>query len=523
MGINCSQFPGCNNKCDCGNLDSLPLDENIKDDNINERTKKTNKQKKFFETKNSFQITKENSNIGQFFSNQIIAYINNKSDSKNENNISIHNNNNPNTCRNTNAQTNSKFNNNNSIYFSINKDNNNNINDNSNNNCKNYKSNNNISINSIKFKNNVTVEKKNEDYSSLYDDNKDSFKKMENKSEEDVKKFEKGSLNQISKIEEKKEKTLENGKEKYQSNINLDNANIEDLMNIIEKKNIENEGTIIDYNGEKCTFKGELNDKKKINGKGKILFKDGRIYEGNFVEGKLNGEGKYIDSNGDIYEGIFRDGNLSGKGTIIKIKEKRNKSILSNNSKNSLNKEENISNSIDKNNYKITYIGEIKDFKKEGQGTEICSEYKYEGNFKNDKKNGYGVLTYLKSKDKYEGEFKDNKITGYGYYIWENGHSFKGDFVDGKMNGKGLYKWPDGIEYEGEYKDNIREGIGRFKWKNGVIFEGNFIKGKPDGKGKMIYEFESIDAEYRNGSFVGDFKNTIKNLKLSVISKSKNE
>jgi hypothetical protein len=479
MGINYSQISACTKKCDCENLGDLILKENRKNMLDIHPRQKARKNRRYTETKNSFQITKETSNAGQIFSNQIIAYINdNKSFLKNENNNS---NNNPNTYRSTNVQSN------------INKKTNNisfNNNDNS--------------INNNFNKNNITIEKK-DDESSIYDDNRDSFIKMENNIIEEDYKFDRDLVLQFSKIEEKMEKSVESEKEKNQSNMNLDNANIEDLMDLMEKKNIENEGTIIEYEGEKCLYKGHLENKNKISGKGKIYFKDGRIFDGNFVDGKLDGEGKYISSNGDIFEGFFIGGKILGKGVIIKAREDISKSHIK------TCKEED-SNNIDK----IIYKGEIKEFKKEGFGIEYSSDYKYEGHFHNDMKNGKGVLTYLKSKDKYEGEFKDDKITGKGYYIWENGHSYKGDFIDGKMHGNGLYRWPDGSEYEGEYKENIREGKGRFKWKNGIYFEGNFVDGKPDGKGKMIYENEFINVEYKDKKFVGDLKDTMRNLLKSV-------
>ena len=329
---------------------------------------------------------------------------------------------------------------------------------------------------------------------------------MEEKKEEEEKKFEKG-LNQISKIEEKNEKSIESNKVKEQINLNLDNANIEELMNIIEIKNIENDGTIIDYNGEQLIFKGKLEDRKNVCGKGIISYNDGRIYEGVFENCKLNGEGKYISSNGDIYKGIFNNGNISGKGIIIKVnKNKSNKSLNQNDSSEIINDE----NEINKN--KVIYKGDIKDFKKEGNGTEECDEYKYEGNFNNDMKNGEGFLVYAKSGDKYKGEFKDDKITGKGSYIWANGDSYTGDFIEGKMHGKGVYKWPDGNEYIGEYNDNIREGKGVFKWQNGVMFKGNFLKGKPDGIGEMKYKNKIIEVAYKNGSCLGEYKDVMNQL-----------
>ena len=275
-----------------------------------------------------------------------------------------------------------------------------------------------------------------------------------------------------------------------------------DLIDITDINNIDNDGTIIEYNNEKCNYKGL--DKKKISGEGKIVYRDGRIYEGLFQDGLLNGKGKYISSNGDIYEGTFDKGNLLGIGTIIFSNDNSNKS-----------KEVSDSSKISENdnNNKITYVGEIKDFKKEGHGIESCRKYKYEGEFHDNMKNGDGLLVYLGTGDKYNGKFKNDKITGYGNYLWSNGDSYEGDFVDGKMHGKGVYKWLDGSVYEGEYKDNIREGKGIFKRKNGIIFKGNFLNGKPNGKGNMIYKNKNIDVEYNDGKFIGDFKQTIKKLK----------
>jgi len=502
MGNNLNQITSCSKTCDCGNLGNLILKET--DDNIIDTEKKKEKHKKYFESKNSFQITKETSSTGQIFSNQIIAYLNdNKSDSKNDNNTSNHNN--INTLRSTNVH--SHRNNNNSINSTNNNDNNMNIK-------------NNLNLN----RNNVTKEII-EDNSSIYDDKQDSFVKMENKKDDRVRKLDKCFAIQISKIEEKTEKSLESGmiKNYSKNNLNLESANMEDFINIFENRNIENEGITIDFESDKVLFKGKLDDKLKINGKGKMYFKDGRIYEGIFINGKLNGEGKYTNSSGDIFEGNFVGGILSGKGKIIKLKENNNNNSRSKSRITFNNKSRNnISNiSAEDKNKKKTYVGDIKYFKKEGHGIETCDDYRYEGSFHDDMKNGKGVLQYLNSDDKYEGEFKDDKITGYGYYVWENGHTYKGDFIEGKMDGKGIYKWPDGIEYEGEYKNNIREGKGIFKFKNGIYFDGNFVNGRPDGKGKLVYETEYIDAEYKNGKFVGDLKQTMKELKLSVISKCK--
>ena len=68
-----------------------------------------------------------------------------------------------------------------------------------------------------------------------------------------------------------------------------------DLIDITDINNIDNDGTIIEYNNEKCNYKGL--DKKKISGEGKIIYRDGRIYEGMCKNGHQNGEGELFDPN----------------------------------------------------------------------------------------------------------------------------------------------------------------------------------------------------------------------------------
>ena len=210
-----------------------------------------------------------------------------------------------------------------------------------------------------------------------------------------------------------------------------------------------------------------------------VLYTEGKKYEGNFNNGKLIGLGRYINEKGTCFEGIFENNNLVSKAKIIKTNEK---------------------------NMKVTYFGEVIDFKKNGKGEETCEEYKYNGEFLGDLRHGHGRLEFLENGDVYEGEFKRGEITGKGLYKWANKQQYEGDFVNGIKHGKGFYKWPDGIEYEGDYNNGIREGRGKYKWKDGRVFEGMFKKGKPDGKGKLTFKGKTIICEYINGKPVTDIK-----------------
>ena len=52
--------------------------------------------------------------------------------------------------------------------------------------------------------------------------------------------------------------------------------------------------------------------------------------------------------------------------------------------------------------------------------TEIYNNGKYEGEFKEGKREGHGVYTY-NNKSKYEGQFKNDLFDGKGIFTWENG------------------------------------------------------------------------------------------------------
>jgi len=249
------------------------------------------------------------------------------------------------------------------------------------------------------------------------------------------------------------------------------------------------------YKNEECLYKGTLTldsiqkNKKKQNkisyninsltGKGVLYLKNGKKYEGNFINGELNGWCRYINSKGVCYEGLFIKGVLNGKGEIIKIDENLRKHI---------------------------YKGDIKNFKKEGKGKEKTNDFSYEGEFANDTKHGNGKIYYNNNGDYYEGQFYNGVITGKGFYRWKNQHTYYGDFVCGKMHGKGLYKWTDGNQYEGEYINNIKEGQGEFKWNDGKIYKGSFENGKPHGKGLLTIKGITFDAIFDNGTYLGDLK-----------------
>ena len=252
MGCNLNQLSQCTSKCDCGNLSTLMIKDNGKLQIESDKQKKLKRFKKYNESKNFFQISREDNNSKNIVSINITENtdsnkLQNKSNEQKNLRICIHNKNNQAlNNKNEEEELNTMKRENKISYI---------------NNCM----------------NNVTIEgkEKDDENSSIYEDNKDSFLKMENnKNYENDKPLDKL---QCSNIETKNDNSLEDIK-----HINIDKKYYEedliDMVNMIDKENgCENE---IIFEGEKCIFNGKLDNKINISGKGKINLKDGRVYEG---------------------------------------------------------------------------------------------------------------------------------------------------------------------------------------------------------------------------------------------------
>ena len=154
------------------------------------------------------------------------------------------------------------------------------------------------------------------------------------------------------------------------------------------------------------------------------------------------------------------------------------------------------------------YEGEIKNGKKEGKGILYYNNGdKYDGFFKDDKREINGIL-YYKNGNKYEGEFKNDKKNGKGIFYYNDGQykgdKYVGDFLDDYKHGKGIYYFHSGNKYEGDWKHNKMEGKGLFFFKNGDIYEGDFKDWVQEGKG-ILYCSNGIRmmGDYSRGKPIG--------------------
>ena len=160
---------------------------------------------------------------------------------------------------------------------------------------------------------------------------------------------------------------------------------------------------------EGITYEGEWKNGLK-DGKG-IMKRDTMTYEGDWKEGRINGLGKITWKNGNLYDGHFKLNHIDGDGFMIwyDLLEK--------------------------------YIGKWKNDKQNGFGMNIWYEPKgemkemrnrYVGEWEDGIKQGYGIFFYSNGAI-YEGEWKNNMKHGFGVMVSEDGKKYIGRFEEDRI------------------------------------------------------------------------------------------
>ncbi|XP_032639447.1 MORN repeat-containing protein 1 isoform X2 [Chelonoidis abingdonii] len=180
-------------------------------------------------------------------------------------------------------------------------------------------------------------------------------------------------------------------------------------------------------------YEGEWKQGRK-HGHGKLLFKDGSYYEGEFVDGEIMGNGlRYWASTGNTYSGQFVSGELHGHGVM--------------------------------------------QYKDGG---------KYEGEFSYGMREGHGLLVD-KDGQTYQGTFYNNKKHGGGKMTFKNGDKYEGDWILDQQQGHGVLHCADGTIYEGQWRNDVFNGQGTEIHCSGVIYDGLWINGYPaDENGRLL-------------------------------------
>lgn len=64
-------------------------------------------------------------------------------------------------------------------------------------------------------------------------------------------------------------------------------------------------------------------------------------------------------------------------------------------------------------------------------------------------------------------------------------YEYDGDYKDDKKEGYGIFKWPSASVYEGHFKNDFRHGFGVMRWIDGTVYEGEWESGVQCGKGRL--------------------------------------
>ncbi|OMJ73566.1 hypothetical protein SteCoe_27731 [Stentor coeruleus] len=240
------------------------------------------------------------------------------------------------------------------------------------------------------------------------------------------------------------------------------------------------QGVYIWKNGDIYEGYWKFDDKS---GKGKFIKKDlGVILEGYWKDDKMYGKGQKIDKNGR-YEGDFIDSQEHGRGKFYYNTGEKYKGSWDKGQKSGLGFFQYSNHHIEYYGYwtndmrngqgvqyyeDAKYVGNFKNNLRHGNGDYIWkNEWVYKGQWDEGKCSGMGKIykpggilffdgffnnfmrtgkgIQYNNNGKYEGNFKNNKANGFGVYTWKSGVKFEGNWIEGKRNGPGIVYCNDDV------------------------------------------------------------------------------
>lgn len=212
-------------------------------------------------------------------------------------------------------------------------------------------------------------------------------------------------------------------------------------------------------------------------------------YEGSHLDGLPHGYGKKYFKDGSTFEGNFDKGLYHNEGTLTY----------------SPNTAGNV----------LKYTGQFREGQRTGKGSvDLKNGDNYLGDWKNGKFYGFGTYTYSEKnpvKVRFEGYFRRGFEDGAGTEFYKEGYHIKAKWDEGKIVGIGEIIWdkehPTEIKYVGEIHRGTKHGVGKQYYKNGDVFDGDWLFGKEEGLGTIYFDTNHPWLV----KFVGTFKNGLSN------------
>jgi len=205
------------------------------------------------------------------------------------------------------------------------------------------------------------------------------------------------------------------------------------------KANLRQGYGVCTYQNSFFVYEGQW-EKGVKQGKGKLQFKDGSYYEGDFSNGEITGEGiRYWASTGNRYSGMFENGEMCGLGRM-----------------------------------------------------EYGNGNVYDGAWMDNKQHGQGMLMQTDG-ETYTGSFYYHKRHGEGKYSYSDGRLYKGGWINNQKHGHGSMTWSDGSVYEGQWRCGEMHGEGALTHSSQIYYQGIWNNGRPMDEPASIYVVNEDD------------------------------
>eukprot|EP00195_Chlamydomonas_chlamydogama_P014841 CAMPEP_0202908442 /NCGR_PEP_ID=MMETSP1392-20130828/46018_1 /ASSEMBLY_ACC=CAM_ASM_000868 /TAXON_ID=225041 /ORGANISM="Chlamydomonas chlamydogama, Strain SAG 11-48b" /LENGTH=700 /DNA_ID=CAMNT_0049597777 /DNA_START=52 /DNA_END=2150 /DNA_ORIENTATION=+ len=250
---------------------------------------------------------------------------------------------------------------------------------------------------------------------------------------------------------------------------------------------MEGQGRVVFKSG--AMYEGQW-QRGYMHGTGKLTFPDGLVYEGDFQDNTITGSGVYHWPNGALYEGQVLRGKRHGKG---RMSFAGSETVYEGDWVQGLRQGQGtIYFNADRTGY---YQGDWAGDMKEGRGTmQYANGDVYEGDWVADLKCGYGRMQWKSTRQEYKGQWDRNMPNGIGTHLWFQqvaeptaaNHAlllmfnrYHGRFLDGQRSGYGVLYFATGARYEGMWLADKKQGQGYFVFENGDTWVGAFEEDRP--------------------------------------------
>lgn len=212
-------------------------------------------------------------------------------------------------------------------------------------------------------------------------------------------------------------------------------------------------------------YEGERNTFNRFHGQGTYTYGNGKVYSGQWRDGRRHGKGEQTWANGDRYVGDWSGNRTHGKGVKTWINGDR-----------------------------------------------------YEGEWIGGKPSGTGHFTWANA-DEYTGGFVKGKRHGMGVFKSKTAGTYQGEWKDGQKHGKGSLTKPDGTKVTGQWKSDYLTGDVVFVFKGGDQYTGPTLNNLAHGEGVCKRSGKLSPCKYKKGRFV--VKKVAKKVKPKPIVKPK--